>query len=91
MNKIKLEAAIAEKTSINKKMVAEVLQAGIDIITDSLSKGEDVRLTGFGTFSVRERAARTAQNPKTGEQVTVPPKRKVTLKAGKHLVASLNE
>lgn len=90
MNKIKLEAAIAERTSINKKVVAEVLGAGIDIITESLAMGEDVRLTGFGTFKVSERKARVAQNPKTGARVDVLAKKRVTLKLGNDLKKAIN-
>lgn len=91
MNKIELEAAISEKAGVNKKIVADVIAAQIAIITDTLANGEGVRLTGFATIGVKDRAARLGKNPKTGESINIPANRKVTLKPGKDLVAAINK
>jgi len=90
MNRIELEAAIAERTNVNKKVVTEILQAFMDISTETLAHGEAVRLTGFGTLTVKERAARKGKNPKTGESIDIPASRKVSLSAGKSLIAAVN-
>jgi nucleoid DNA-binding protein len=90
MNKIELEAAIAEKAGVPKKVVAEVISAQLAIITDTLANGESVKLTGFATLSVKDSAARVGKNPKTGEPINIPAKRKVAVKAGKDLVSAVN-
>lgn len=90
MNKIELEAAVAEKAGVNKKIVADVLAAQIEIITETLANGEPVRLTGFATLGIRNREARLGKNPKTGETINIPASRKVTIRPGKDLVAAIN-
>lgn len=90
MNRIELEAAIAEKADINKKIVAAVVQAGIEIITDTLAQGESVKLTGFATLSVKDRPERLGKNPKTGETIKINASRKVSMKSGKYLLEALN-
>lgn len=91
MNKIELEAAVSEKAGVNKKIVADVIAATLAIVTETLANDEAVRLTGFGTFAVKHRVARVGKNPKTGETLNIPASKKVSLKAGKDLVAAINK
>ena len=67
MTKKELVAAVSEKTGLTKKDSEAALSAVLDAISESLSKGNDVQLTGFGTFSVKARAEHTGKNPKTGK------------------------
>ena len=85
MNKKELVNLIAEKTETTKKDAAAVVDAVIEVVTEALSKGEKVRITGFGTFEVRERAARTGYNPQTGEPIDIPATKYPAFKAGKRL------
>ncbi len=75
----------AEKTSLTKTQAADALNGVIEIITDQMKDGDKVILTGFGTFSVAERAPRTGRNPQTGMQMTIPAARVPKFKAGKTL------
>ncbi|MBB3190034.1 DNA-binding protein HU-alpha [Halomonas cerina] len=85
MRKPELAAAIAERADLSKDKASQVLNVILDEITGSVSDGQDVSLIGFGTFSVRERAARTGKNPQTGEPLTIPASRTVAFKPGKGL------
>lgn len=85
MRKPELAAAIAERADLSKDKASQVLNVILDEITGSVSDGHDVSLIGFGTFSVRERAARTGKNPQTGEPLTIPASRTVAFKPGKGL------
>ncbi len=91
MNKSELIAALAKKMEVSKKEAEKFLESFINAITESLKKGKDVALTGFGTFSAKKRAARNGINPKTGEKIkikaTVVPK----FKAGKGLKDALKK
>jgi DNA-binding protein HU-beta len=71
MNKQDLIDAVADKTGATKVAAASHINSLIDVITDSLSKGDEVQIMGFGTFSVSDRAARTGRNPKTGETLQI--------------------
>ncbi len=71
MRKPELAAAIAERADLSKDKASQVLNVILDEITGSVSDGKDVSLIGFGTFTVRERAARTGKNPQTGEPLTI--------------------
>ena len=83
MNKKELVAAIAEKAEI-KKVDAEVaLNAIVEVISNELSNGEEVALSGLGKFEVRERAARSGRNPRTGEAISIPATKAVGFKAAK--------
>lgn len=90
MNKIELEAAVAEATGVNRMVVNEVVEAVWKTVAEALSRGEPVRITGFATFAVKERAERQGKNPKTGETITIKASRKVTLRPGKDLNAAVN-
>ena len=85
MNKTELVAVAAEKTALTKKDAAAVITAALDAIAEALRGGDDVRLVGFGTFGVRERAERTGKNPRTGELVKIPAATIPTFKPGKAL------
>lgn len=83
MNKAQLVDAVAGSTSMTKKAVADVLDAVIEAVMASVKKGNDVTITGFGTFrSVRQEAAQK-RNPKTGAAVNVPAKNVPRFRAGK--------
>ncbi len=90
MNKTELVNAIAEKAEITKADAGRALDATIEAIQETLAKGEQVSLVGFGTFSVRERAARQGRNPRTGESIDIPASKNAAFKAGKALKDSLN-
>ncbi|MBR7188070.1 MAG: HU family DNA-binding protein [Clostridia bacterium] len=83
MNKTTLIAKIAEKSELNKKQAEAALNAFTETITEALKAGEKVQLMGFGTFEVKERAARVGRNPATNENIEIPAKKIPTFKAGK--------
>lgn len=71
MNKSELIDAVAENAELSKAAAARAVDAVFDVVTNSLRTGESVTLLGFGTFSVRERAARSGRNPRTGETIQI--------------------
>ncbi len=85
MNKVTLVAKIAEKSGLSKKQAELALGAFIDSVTEALPEGDKVQLRGFGTFEVKERAARTGRNPSTGATIEIPASKTPTFKAGKGL------
>ena len=85
MNKATLIAKIAEQTDLNRKQAENALNAFIDVVTEALKEGDKVQLMGFGTFEVKERAARTGRKPSTGETIEIPVKKIPGFKAGKGL------
>jgi DNA-binding protein HU-beta len=90
VNKSELIEAIAASADIPKAAATRALDAMVDTVTDSLKNGETVSLVGFGTFSVKERAARTGRNPQTGEPIQISAAKVPTFKAGKALKDSVN-
>ena len=72
MTKADLVAAVAEKAGIPKRKAAGAVGAVFGAVSEALARGEAVKLAGFGTFAVRERAARKAKSPRTGETVEIP-------------------
>ena len=72
MNKNDLIAAVAEKTGLTKAQAGEAVDAALDAITGTLKSGGEVRIIGFGNFSVSERAASEGRNPRTGETIQIP-------------------
>ena len=90
MNKTELVTVLAERTGLSKKNAEEVLTATLDIITETLVEGEKVQLVGFGSFKVRERAARMGRNPRTKEAVTIPASRAVQFKSSKALKSAVS-
>ena len=85
MNKAELIDAIALKANLSKKDADAALSATVAAITEALKGGDKVQLVGFGTFSVKARAARTGRNPKTGEVIEVAAAKVPTFAAGKAL------
>ena len=85
MNKTELVAAVAAKTELTKKDAEKAVAAVLETVAETLAAGEKVALVGFGTFETREREARTAKNPRTGETVEVPASRVPAFKAGQGL------
>ncbi len=90
MNKSELIDAIAEGADISKAAAGRALDAALDAIGNALKRGDQVTLIGFGTFLVRERAARVGRNPRTGESMTIAAARIPSFKAGKALKDTVN-
>ena len=90
MNKSQMIKAIAEKSELSQKQVAETWSLIEETILENLSAGEKVQLSGFGTFEVRERAERKGRNPKTGEVVSVPACKYLAFVSAKSVKESLN-
>jgi DNA-binding protein HU-beta len=90
VNKSELIEAIAASADIPKATAARALDAMVDTVTDSLKKGDSVSLVGFGTFQVKERAARTGRNPQTGQPIEIKAAKVPSFKAGKALKDSVN-
>lgn len=84
-NKAELVDAIADKTGISKKDAGSALDAALSEIAAALKKGEKVSISGFGTFSVGTRAARTGRNPQTGATIHIPASKTLRFKVGKGL------
>ena len=82
MNKTELVAAVARKADLSKKDAEAAVKAVLDAVTEALADGEKVALVGFGTFEVKERAARTGKNPRTGEVIEIPASKVPSFKAG---------
>ncbi len=85
MNKSELIAAIAAKTGSTKKDAEATLNAFVEVVTETLTKGDKVQLVGFGSFEVRKRAARKGRNPQTKEEIKIPASKAPVFKAGKAL------
>lgn len=85
MTKADLSKLVAEKFEMTKKEGAEAVDMIIDTITQMLVKGEKVQLSGFGNFEVKRREARQGRNPKTGEIIQIPAKKKIAFRAAKTL------
>ncbi|WP_043526202.1 nucleoid-associated protein HU-beta [Litchfieldella xinjiangensis] len=90
MNKSELVEAIAASADIPKAAASRALDAMIEGVTESLKKGDSVSLVGFGTFTVKERAARTGRNPQTGKPIEISAAKVPSFKAGKALKDSVN-
>ncbi|WP_026573682.1 HU family DNA-binding protein [Bacillus sp. UNC438CL73TsuS30] len=85
MNKTELIDAVATQTELTKKDAAKAVDALFETISNTLSKEEKIQLIGFGTFEVRERAARTGRNPQTGEEMQIAASKVPAFKPGKEL------
>ena len=90
MNKHELVSAIAQNAELSKKDAENALSAALSAITKALAEGEKVQIVGFGTFEVRERAARTGKNPRTGEAIEIAASKVPAFKAGKALKDVVN-
>ena len=90
MNKNDLVAKVAEAANMSKTDASDAIEATLDSITEALKAGDEVRLVGFGTFSVTHRAASEGRNPRTGEKIQIPPSKNPKFKAGKPLKDAVN-
>ncbi|MFX3658691.1 MAG: HU family DNA-binding protein [Ectobacillus sp.] len=85
MNKTELVKRVAETAELSQKEATAAVNAVFEAVTKALAEGEKVQLIGFGTFEVRDRAARTGRNPQTGEEMTIPATKVPAFKAGNEL------
>ncbi|REH36972.1 nucleoid protein HU beta subunit [Paraperlucidibaca baekdonensis] len=90
MNKSELIDRIAEAANLTKADAGRALDATVGAVTDALKSGDAVTLVGFGTFAVKERAARTGRNPQTGKEIQISASKTPSFKAGKGLKDAVN-
>lgn len=90
MNKSELIEVIAESADLPKAQAGRALDAAIEAVSSALQKGDQVSLVGFGTFSVKHRAARTGRNPQTGAELKIAASNVPSFKAGKALKDAVN-
>ena len=90
MNKAELIAKIAEESKLTKKAAETALDAFVTSVEGALKNGEKVQLVGFGTFEVRQRAARKGRNPQTKAEIKIPASKAPVFKAGKGLKDIIN-
>ena len=90
MNKTELVANVAEKAGLSKKDAEKALSAVIESVEEALVEGDKVQLIGFGTFEVKDRAARTGRDPQTGKEIKIAASRNPVFKAGKALKDAVN-
>lgn len=90
MNKSEFVSAVAEAAELSKADAARAIEGMIEVVRKTLKSGADVALVGFGTFTVRKRAARTGRNPQTGATIRIKASKAPAFKAGKALKDALN-
>jgi DNA-binding protein HU-beta len=90
MNKSELIDAVADSANLSKADAGRAVDGIVSSVTDALKGGDAVSLVGFGTFSVRDRAARTGRNPRTGETIQIKASKNPAFKAGKALKDAVN-
>ena len=90
MNKADFVAQVADAAELSKADSARAVDAFIEVVKQALRKGDDVTLVGFGTFSVRKRAAREGRNPQTGDTIKIKASKNPAFKAGKALKDAVN-
>ncbi|WGM08994.1 HU family DNA-binding protein [Arsenophonus nasoniae] len=90
MNKTELINQISEKADLTKKDSEKALNAFIETVTEALKAGDEIQLVGFGSFQVKQRAARDGRNPKTGEPLKIAAANVPSFKAGKILKEAVN-
>ena len=90
MNKTDIVKTVAEKADITQTQATKAVDAMTEAIVKALEKGETAVITGFGTFRVSERSARTARNPKTGAKIKLSARKSVGFKVGKAVKEKLN-
>ena len=90
MNKNDLVAAVADDSGLSKKDAASAVDSVVNVITNVLKAGDEVRLVGFGTFAVTHRAASQGRNPRTGETIEIAASKQPKFKAGRALKDAIN-
>lgn len=91
MNKTELISALAQKTDIKQVEAKRAIDGLLEIMTETLSKGEKITLVGFGTFSVEERAARKGYNPVSQESIQIPARKVAKFKVGRDLAEAVDK
>ncbi len=91
MIKSEIVAAVADATELARRDAEKAVDIVFDKIIEALADGDKVVISGFGTFEVRKRAARTGRNPRTGEEITVPEQKTPAFKSGKGLKDAVNK
>ena len=91
MNKTELINAVAESSDLSKKDAGKAVDAVFETVMDTLGESEKVQIIGFGTFEVRDRAARKGRNPQTGEEIQIPASKVPAFRAGKALKDAVKE
>ena len=90
MNKNDLIAVVATKTGLSKGYATKAVDGVFDAVTEALKEGDEVRLVGFGTFTVSKRAASQGRNPRTGDPIDIPASKQPKFKAGKGMKDAVN-
>lgn len=91
MTKADLVERIFEKIGLSKKEAQEIIEILFDTMKQSLIEGESVKISGFGTFNVRQKMSRKGRNPKTGEELEITPRRVITFKISNNLKSDLEK
>lgn len=91
MNKTELINAVAKAADLSRKDADKAVTALFEVVTDALKNGDKVQIVGFGAFEAKERAARVARNPRTGEEIEIPASKAVSFKVGKALKDEVNK
>jgi len=91
VTKAEIARIVHERVGLSKKESAQIVDAVLEVVHASLVNGEDVKLSGFGHFMVRQKHARRGRNPKTGSDITIAPRSVVSFRASQLLKAKLNE
>lgn len=89
MTKSDLIQRVSKEAGLSQSQTSKVVNAVFDVITEALQHGEDVRITGFGTFKVTQTGERIGRNPRTGEQITIPAGKRPSFSAGASLVEAV--
>lgn len=90
MNQAELIAAVAERAGLTKADAGKAVEALVGTITDTLKRGDEIRVAGFGTFGVSERGERQGRNPQTGAEITIAASKAARFTAGKAVKDALN-
>lgn len=91
MTKAEMISSLAEKNELTKAQTERIFNSIFDMFKDELAKGNDVAISGFGSFKVSKRAAREGRNPQTNEKIKIPARKAVTFKAGSALKDIVNK
>ncbi|MCT4574651.1 MAG: integration host factor subunit alpha [Alphaproteobacteria bacterium] len=91
VTRMKLSEAVYQELGLSRNECADFVDDFFDIISSALSKGNNVKISGFGTFSLIQKAERIGRNPKTGEESVITPRRVVSFKASQHLKDMVNK
>jgi len=90
LTKAQLAKLLFEQIGLNKREAKDFIDVFIDLMVEELVEGRDVKVSGFGNFEVRSKGTRPGRNPKTGQDVTIPPRRVITFKASGQLKEKIN-